>query len=80
MIRTTLDIIVVFYLFSFLAGVFLMWFVFERLRLQHGKKADKLRLRCRMCAHEFEDPSDAELPVCPSCGSLNERETPPQTF
>jgi DNA-directed RNA polymerase subunit RPC12/RpoP len=31
------------------------------------------RLRCAICAFEFEDRTDALLPRCPHCGSLNER-------
>ena len=31
------------------------------------------RLRCVICAFEFEDRTDTLLPRCPHCGSLNER-------
>jgi hypothetical protein len=72
-IRVSLAALVAIYLLLFLAAVFLFWIVGEWNRRRRERRALQYRLRCVICAFEFEDRTDALLPRCPRCGSLNER-------
>jgi hypothetical protein len=72
-IRVSLATLVTIYLLLFLAAVFVFWIVGEWNRRRRERLALKHRLRCVICAFEFEDRTDALLPRCPHCGSLNER-------
>jgi DNA-directed RNA polymerase subunit RPC12/RpoP len=72
-IRVSLAALVAIYLLLFLAAVFLFWIVGELNRRRRERRALQYRLRCVICAFEFEDRTDALLPRCPRCGSLNER-------
>jgi len=72
-IRVSLAALVTIYLLLFLAAVFLFWIVGEWNRRRRERRALQHRLRCVICAFEFEDRTDALLPRCPRCGSLNER-------
>lgn len=73
MIQTSLDVLVFVYLFSFLSLVFGVWLWQEWKRQRRERETLRYRLRCTMCALDFEDRSDDPLPRCPRCGSLNER-------
>ncbi len=73
MIRVSLTVIVFIYLFVFLGFISLVWFVDERRRRRLGRRALQFRLRCAICAFEFEDRSSSVLPNCPRCGRPNER-------
>jgi hypothetical protein len=73
MIRVSLTMLVFVYLGSFLALIFGNWIVWNIGRLRREKQAYRHRLRCALCAFEFQDLSDDMLPRCPRCGSLNER-------
>ena len=77
-IRVSLSALVTIYLLVFLAGVFLLWIVGEWNRRRRERRALRYRLRCVICAFEFEDRTPALLPRCPHCGSLNERFKPEQ--
>src|ERR1700676_5357411 len=72
-IRVTLTALVAIYLLLFLAAVFLLWIFGEWNRRRRERRALRYRLRCAICAFEFEDRTAALLPRCPRCGSLNER-------
>src|SRR5438309_224824 len=72
-IRVSLAALVTIYLLVFLAAVFLVWLSSEWNRRRRERKAFRFRLRCVICGFEFEDRTDAMLPRCPRCGSLNER-------
>ena len=72
-IRVSLAALVTIYLLVFLAAVFLLWIVGEWNRRRRERRALRYRLRCVICAFEFEDRTAALLPRCPRCGSLNER-------
>src|SRR5881397_569218 len=74
-IRVSLAALVTIYLLLFLAAVFLLWIVGEWNRRRRERRALRHRLRCVICAFEFEDRTDALLPRFPRCGSLNERFT-----
>ena len=73
MIRVSLAALVTIYLLLFLAAVFLLWIVGEWNRRRREQRALRYRLRCVICALEFEDRTATLLPPCPRCGSLNER-------
>ena len=42
-------------------------------RARRARRALHFRLRCAICGLEFEDRTEAVLPVCPRCGRPNER-------
>lgn len=73
MIRTSLATLVFVYLGTFLALVFGNWIGWNIARTRREREGLRHRLRCTLCAFEFEDASDDMLPRCPRCGSLNER-------
>jgi len=72
-IQVSLGALVTIYLLLFLAAVFLLWIVGEWNRRRRERRALEFRVRCVICAFEFEDRTAALLPRCPRCGSLNER-------
>jgi rRNA maturation endonuclease Nob1 len=72
-IRVSLSALIAIYLLVFLAAVLLIWLSSEWNRRRRERRALRWRLRCVICAFEFEDRTDALLPRCPRCGSLNER-------
>ena len=72
-IRVSLAALVTIYLLLFLAAVFLLWIFGEWNRRRREQRALRHRLRCVICAFEFEDRTPTLLPRCPRCGSLNER-------
>ena len=78
MIRVSLTRLVAIYLLLFLAAVFLLWIFGEWNRRRRERRALRYRLRCAICAFEFEDRTAVALPRCPRCGSLNERFKPEQ--
>jgi predicted Zn-ribbon and HTH transcriptional regulator len=73
MIRVTLTDIISIYLFLFLNTVFFSWLWSIWQHSRREKQALRHRLRCTICAYEFEDTTDTLLPRCPRCGTLNER-------
>jgi hypothetical protein len=73
MIRVSLTMLVFIYLGIFLLVIFGNWIAWSIARTRRARQALRHRLRCVLCAFEFEDPSDDLLPRCPRCGSLNER-------
>lgn len=73
MIRVSLTTLVTIYLLLFLATLFVIWLSSEWNRRRRERNAFLHRLRCVICGLEFEDRTDAMLPRCPRCGSLNER-------
>jgi hypothetical protein len=77
-IRVSLTRLVAIYLLLFLAAVFLLWIFGEWNRRRRERRALQYRLRCAICAFEFEDRTAVLLPRCPRCGSLNERFKPEQ--
>ena len=74
MIRVSLTVLIFIYLALFLAAVFTLWIWFEWNRQHRERRAVRHRIRCSLCAFEFEDASEEPLPRCPRCASLNERE------
>jgi hypothetical protein len=73
MIRVSLTFLIFIYLFLFLNTVFFIWLHDIWKRGRSERRALRHRLRCGICACEFEDSTDTILPRCPRCGSLNER-------
>ena len=74
MIRVSLTLLIFIYLALFFTVVQSHWVRFEWRRQRRERLAVRNRLRCALCAFEFEDSSEEELPRCPRCGSLNERD------
>lgn len=73
MISLPLDWLVVAYVLAFLGVISVLWAGGEILRHRRERLALRHRLRCALCAMEFEDRSPAQISRCPGCGSLNER-------
>ena len=76
MIRVSLTTVIFIYLAVFLNTVFLIWFRWNWHRAKLARQAFRHRLRCTLCAFDFEDTTATLLPRCPRCGSLNERFRP----
>jgi rRNA maturation endonuclease Nob1 len=74
MIRIELTQLVFLYLMVFLAAILTVWIAYEMVRRIRENRWRQYRLRCAVCAMEFEDRTSATLPRCPRCGSLNERD------
>lgn len=73
MIRVGLPWLVCIYLMVFLAAIFLVWIAYEMVRRLRENRAERYRLQCGICGMEYEDRTPDVLPVCPRCGSRNER-------
>ena len=73
MIPVKLSTLITIYLFIVLGVIFTAWLWSDWQRRRRERLALRYRLRCGICAFEFEDRSDEVLPRCPRCGSLNER-------
>ena len=73
MIRASLTMLVFVYLGGFLTLIFGNWICWNIGRLRAERRAWRHRIRCGLCAFEFDDESQEILPRCPRCGSLNER-------
>ena len=76
MIRVSLAVLVFLYLFVFVMAVFAVWVMEERRRQRRARLALQNRVRCSVCAYDFEDASLGPLSVCPRCGTTNERQKP----
>lgn len=74
MIRLSLPALVFVYAAVFIAGIFVVWVSYELVRRARDRRALRGRLKCAVCGMEFSDASKAELPRCPGCGSLTERD------
>lgn len=74
MIDLELPWLVFAYLLVFLTVIFSAWIAYEAVRRFRERNALRGRLQCGICGMEYEDLSDEELPKCPRCGSLNERQ------
>src|SRR5437773_11742877 len=72
-IRVSLATLVTSYLLLFLAAVFLFWIIGEWNRRRRERRRLQYRLRCVICAFEFEDRPDALLPRRLHCVRLNAR-------
>ncbi len=73
MIHVSLSLLIFIYLGVFLTVIFSAWLRYEWVRRRRENRALRHRLRCAICALEFEDATTDLLPRCPRCGSLNER-------
>ena len=73
MIRVSLTFLIFVYLFLFLTVVFGLWIWFELKRQRAERLAVRNRIRCTICAFEFENSTEEPLARCPRCGNLNER-------
>lgn len=73
MIQVSLSVLVFIYLFLFLSVVFSIWIAVGWSKQRRERHAVRHRVRCVLCAFDFEAPPEEILPRCPRCGSLNER-------
>lgn len=74
MIRVSLTLLIFIYLAAFSSAIFALWIWHEWQRTRRERQAVRHRVRCTLCAFEFEASEDESLVRCPRCGSLNERE------
>lgn len=74
MITFELPWLVFAYLLVFLVTIFFVWIAYEMVRRLRERNALLHRLQCGICGMEYEDHSGTELPRCPRCGGLNERQ------
>jgi rRNA maturation endonuclease Nob1 len=73
-IRVSLGVLVLIFLAVMVGPIFGLWLLNEYRRSQRERAAFAHVLRCTMCALEFEDRTDDDLPTCPRCGAPNERQ------
>ncbi len=73
MIRVPLTAMVFLYVAVGAAAVLVAWLLYERRRRRGLRRALQFRVRCAICGIEFEERSNAPLPLCPRCGHPNER-------
>jgi uncharacterized paraquat-inducible protein A len=73
-IRVSLGVLVLIFLGLMLGPILVAWLMNEYRRSKRERAAFRHVLRCTACALEFEDRTDTELPRCPRCGALNERQ------
>jgi len=71
--RVSLDQLIFLYLFACVTLVGVIWWLQERRRLRQMRQALQDRVHCSVCAYDFEDASSDPLPICPRCGTRNER-------
>jgi uncharacterized paraquat-inducible protein A len=74
MIHVSLTLLIFIYLAVFLTAIFALWSWHEWMRARRERHSVRNRVRCSICSFEFEDDTETELPCCPRCGSLNERD------
>jgi hypothetical protein len=74
MIRVSLSVLVLIFLGLMIGPILAAWLLNEYRRSRRERAAFRHVLRCALCALEFEDRTTDELPRCPRCGSLNERQ------
>ena len=74
MIRVTLTMLIFIYLTGALTAIFGLWLWTQWGRWWRERRSLHHRLRCALCSYEFEDRTKTELPQCPRCGSLTERD------
>jgi rRNA maturation endonuclease Nob1 len=60
------------YVMVFLASVLLLWVLSEMARRHQKTQSLRHRVRCTLCAMQYDGRPDDPLPRCPRCGSLNE--------
>jgi rRNA maturation endonuclease Nob1 len=60
-------------LLVFLAGILGVWILVELGRRSRVSRDLRHRLRCGVCSLEYEDRTSETIPICPRCGSRNER-------
>jgi hypothetical protein len=73
-IRVSLGVLVLIFLGLMLGPIFAAWLLNEYRRSKRERAAFRFVIRCTACALEFEDRTETELPRCPRCGALNERQ------
>lgn len=61
------------YLAIFLAGVLLLWALYEMACTSEERRATRNCLLCRVCGSRYRNESREEFPDCPVCGRKNER-------
>jgi hypothetical protein len=68
-----LDIIILGYLVSLLAGLFFvtLYYVFRRKKLDPAPTEDRV-FRCSACGYVYTDDSDVVFSKCPHCMKMNE--------
>lgn len=73
MLYLSAEWVVAIYVGIFLVVVLGAWFVSQRGKIRKFEERSGGIIRCAQCATRYRDDSGAELPICPCCGSPNER-------
>lgn len=73
MIRISFSYLVLIYLVLMLGPILCAWLFDEWHRKRRQRATFRHVLRCKLCAGEYADATNALLPRCPHCGALNER-------
>ncbi len=80
MISLSLTQILGMYIILFLAAILFAWIYYVLVRHRNDRRRRGDRVRCGLCACEFESPPSESVDSvpdglcrCPRCGTLNER-------
>lgn len=79
MIRIDIPWLVFLWLLVFLCGILFVWAVVELSRRRSVRQAMRHKVQCPACSLVYTDETGDQLPKCPRCRSVNER-NPPRIF
>lgn len=74
MFRLELHELLFVYIGLALGAVLLAALLHNLRRTRHEQRALRNLVKCPLCAFEFRDESHTELPLCPRCGALVNRD------
>ncbi|MDZ7816264.1 MAG: hypothetical protein U5N86_09790 [Planctomycetota bacterium] len=77
MIQVSLATLVFIYILGLGGTILLFWLVIDKLigKPDVSLSAERVLLRCDICAHEFVDSSDERYMKCPVCDTVLDRES-----
>ena len=75
MLRVPLDIILLAYLFVFVVGLLVFWFILESRKTKETDSfyEEALTWHCEICSYIYIDSVHKAVSACPRCGSFNQR-------
>ena len=61
------------YIIVSVIGIFILWFLWENIRLDRTSFGDEKRFfwECEICTFIYIDSINDEISICPRCGSYN---------
>lgn len=75
MIQTSLAELILYYLFILLGIIFTVWIFGDWARRKRERRLRDYQFVCNICGIDFVDKSGETLVKCPTCNSLNEKQS-----